>query len=159
MIILRDVIDIIDKSQLCEGWLVGGVVERGWSTRDADLVVTNRIVAEGLPSYFDIIVQEKSPEGPSIPVGGLKALLAFEFDFMKPVKTQGSSNEFYNIDEFKKLKPADYFVEPKYDGIRVQLRKAGYKVWILTDTGNDITDKLPNIAEEASAKIPFTVCV
>ncbi len=159
MIILRDVIDIIDKSQLCEGWLVGGVVERGWSNRDADLVVTNRVVAEGLPSYFDIIVQEKSPEGPNIPVAGLKALLAFKFDFMKPVKTQGSSNEFYNIDEFKKLKPADYFVEPKYDGIRVQLRKAGYKVWILTDTGNDITDKLPNIAEEARAKIPFTVCV
>ena len=159
MIILRDVIDIIDKIQLCEGWLVGGVVERGWSNRDADLVVTNRVVAEGLPSYFDIIVQEKSPEGPNIPVAGLKTLLGFKFDFMKPVKTQGSSNEFYNIDEFKNLKPADYFVEPKYDGIRVQLRKAGYKIWILTDTGNDITDKLPNIAEEARAKIPFTVCV
>jgi ATP dependent DNA ligase domain len=159
MIVLRDVIEELCKSPICEGWLVGGVVERGWSNRDADLVVTNAPVAEGLPSYFDIIVQEKNPGGPSIPVAGLKAVLGFKFDFMKPTKTQGSSNEFYNINDFKNLKPGDYFVEPKYDGNRVQLKKAGYKVWILTDTGNDITDKLPNIAEEARTKIPFTVCI
>ncbi len=66
---------------------------------------------------------------------------------------------FFDINDFKNLKPGDYFVEPKYDGIRVQLRKAGYKVWILTDSGNDITEKLPNIAEEARTKIPFNVCV
>jgi len=159
MIILRDVIEAINKSHLREGWLVGGVVERGWSNRDADIVVANAKAAEGLPSYFDIIVQEKSPEGPSIPVAGLKALLAFKFDFMKPAKTQGSSNEFYDINEFNKLKPGDYFVEPKYDGIRVQLKKAGYKIWVLTDAGNDITDKLPNIVEEARTKIPFSVCI
>jgi hypothetical protein len=159
MIVLRDVIEAVNKNPLCEGWLVGGVVERGWSNRDADIVVANAKAAEGLPSYFDIIVQEKSPEGPSIPVAGLKALLAFKFDFMKPAKTPGSSNEFYDINEFKKLKLGDYFVEPKYDGIRVQLRKAGYKVWVFTDTGHEITDKLPNIAEEARTKIPFTVCV
>lgn len=159
MIVLQDVIKAINNSPLCEGWLVGGVVERGWSNRDADLVVANPKVAEGLPSYFDIIVQEGKPEGPNIPVAGLKKLLAFKFKFMKPAKTQSNSNEFYDINDFKKLKPGDYFVEPKYDGIRVQLRKAGYKVWILTDSGNDITEKLPNIAEEARTKIPFTVCV
>lgn len=159
MIILRDVIEAINKSQINEGWLVGGVVERGWSNRDADLVVANSKVAEGLPSYFDVIVQEGKPEGPNIPVAGLKQLLAFKFEFMKPAKTQSNSNEFYDINDFKNLKPGDYFVEPKYDGIRVQLRKAGYKVWILTDSGNDITEKLPNIAEEARTKIPFTVCI
>ena len=78
---------------------------------------------------------------------------------MKPVKTSSVSNEFYNIEDFKSLKDGYYFIEPKYDGIRVQLRKAGYKVWILTDEGNDITDKLPGISEEARTKIPFTVCV
>ncbi len=156
---MQDVIEAVASSPLCEGWIVGGVVERGWSNRDADLVVANAKAAEGLPTYFDIIVQEKKPEGPNIPVSGLKALLAFKFDFMKPAKTQGNSNEFYDINEFKNLKPGDYFMEPKYDGIRVQLRKAGYKVWILTDTGNDITDKLPNIAEESRTKNPFTVCV
>lgn len=31
----------------CEGWLVGGVVERGWSNRDADLIVANPKAAEG----------------------------------------------------------------------------------------------------------------
>ncbi|MFZ3169233.1 MAG: hypothetical protein WA130_16595 [Candidatus Methanoperedens sp.] len=159
MIILHDVIEAINNSPLCEGWLVGGVVERGWSNRDADLVVANQKTAEGLPSYFDLIVQEGKPEGPNIPVAGLKELMAFKFEFMKPAKTQGNSNEFYNINDFKKLKPGDYFVEPKYDGIRIQLRKAGYKVWILTDSGNDITEKLPNIAEEARTKIPFTVCI
>lgn len=159
MIVLQDVIEAVSSSPLSEGWLVGGVVERGWSNRDADLIIANAKAAEGLPSYFDIIVQEKKPEGPNIPVAGLKFLMAFKFDFMKPAKTQGDSNEFYDINEFKKLKPGDYFVEPKYDGIRVQLRKAGYKIWILTDTGRDITEKLPNIAEEARTKIPFTVCV
>jgi hypothetical protein len=159
MIILHDVIEAINKSQINEGWLVGGVVERGWSNRDADLVVANPKVAEGLPSYFDIIVQEGKPEGPNIPVAGLKQLLAFKFEFMKPAKTHSNSNEFYDINDFKNLKLGDYFVEPKYDGIRVQLRKAGYKVWILTDSGNDITEKLPNIAEEARTKIPFTVCI
>jgi hypothetical protein len=159
MIILHDVIEAINNSPLCEGWLVGGVVERGWSNRDADLIVSNPKVAEGLPSYFDVIVQEGKPEGPSIPVAGLKELMAFKIEFMKPAKTQSNSNEFYDINDFKKLKPGDFFVEPKYDGIRVQLRKAGYKVWILTDSGNDITEKLPNIAEEARTKIPFTVCI
>ena len=159
MIVLQDVIEAINSSPICEGWLVGGVVERGWSNRDADLVVANPKVTEGLPSYFDVIIQEGKPEGPNIPVAGLKELLAFKFEFMKPAKTQSNSNEFYDINDFKKLKPGDYFVEPKYDGIRVQLRKAGYKVWILTDSGNDITEKLPNIAEEARTKIPFTVCI
>jgi ATP-dependent DNA ligase len=159
MIVLQDVIEAIKNSPICEGWLVGGVVERGWSNRDADLVVANPKTAEGLPPYFDVIVQEGKPEGPNIPVAGLKQLLAFKFEFMKPAKTQSNSNEFYDINEFKNLKPGDYFVEPKYDGIRVQLKKAGYKVWILTDTGHDITDKLPNIAEEARTNIPFTVCV
>lgn len=159
MIILHDVIEAINNSTLKEGYLVGGVVERGWSNRDADLVVPNPKVTEGLPSYFDVIIQEGKPEGPNIPVAGLKELMALKFEFMKPAKTQSSSNEFYDIDDFKKLKPGDYFVEPKYDGIRVQLRKAGYKVWILTDSGNDITEKLPNIVEEARTKIPFTVCI
>jgi|GEM_PF-1770280 len=159
MIVLHDVIEAINNSPLSEGWLVGGVVERGWSNRDADLVEANQKIVEGLPSYFDIIVQEGKPEGPNIPVAGLKQLLAFKFEFMKPAKTQSNSNEFYDINDFKNLKPGDYFVEPKYDGIRVQLRKAGYKVWILTDSGNDITDKLPNITEEARTKIPFTVYV
>ncbi len=159
MIILHDVIEAINNSPLSEGWLVGGVVERGWSNRDADLVVANPKVAESLPLYFDVIIQEGKPEGPNIPVAGLKQLLAFKFEFMKPAKTQSNSNEFYDINDFKNLKPGDYFVEPKYDGIRVQLRKAGYKVWILTDSGNDITEKLPNIAEEARTKIPFTVCI
>lgn len=58
MIILYDVIEAIKNSPLCEGWLVGGVVERGWSNRDADLVVANQKIVESLPSYFEIIVQE-----------------------------------------------------------------------------------------------------
>src|SRR5665811_684822 len=98
------VIEAIKNSPLCEGWLVGGVVERGWSNRDADLIVSDAKVAEGLPSYFDVIVQEKKPEGPSIPVAGLKALQSFDFEFMKTGKTSSVSNEFYNIEDFKSLK-------------------------------------------------------
>ncbi len=95
MILLHDVIETIKNSSLSDGWLVGGVVERGWSNRDADLVVPNHEAAESLPSYFDIIVQEGIPEGPSIPVAGLKQLLAFKFEFMKPAKTKSNSNEFF----------------------------------------------------------------
>ena len=63
MIVLHDVIEAINNSPIYEGWLVGGVVERGWSNRDVDLVVANPKVAEGLPSYFDVIIQEGKPEG------------------------------------------------------------------------------------------------
>ena len=59
MIVLREVLEVINKSHINEGWLVGGVVERGWSNRDADLIVSDAKVAEGLPPYFDVIVQEK----------------------------------------------------------------------------------------------------
>ncbi|MFH0904948.1 MAG: hypothetical protein V1854_07185 [Methanobacteriota archaeon] len=85
------------NSPICEGWLVGGVVERGWSNRDADLIVSSSNKSGGLPSYFDVIVQEGKPEGPNIPVAGLKTLLTFKFDFMKPAKTEEKTNKFYDI--------------------------------------------------------------
>ncbi len=42
MIVLQDMIEAVASSPLCEGWLVDGVVERGWSNRDADLIRSNR---------------------------------------------------------------------------------------------------------------------
>lgn len=35
MIVLDEVIEAIVNNPICEGWIVGGVVERGWSNRDA----------------------------------------------------------------------------------------------------------------------------
>lgn len=158
MIFLKDVLSAIEQNQISEGWLVGGVVEKGWSARDADLIVKAKEGVSNLPDYFHITVQEAAPSGPNIPLSELNKMKAFGFKFMKPQKTENRSNEYYDIDEFKDFKGGAYFVEPKYDGIRVQLRKTGYLIQILTDEGNEIAEKLPNIAEQAR-KIPYTSCI
>ncbi len=39
MIVLDEIIEAIVNSLICEGRIIGGVVERGWSNRDADPIV------------------------------------------------------------------------------------------------------------------------
>ena len=61
-------------------------------------------------------------------------------------------NETYSIDgvlSFTKEKDYPYEVDKKYDGMRLFFHKVGKRVLILTEEGNDRTDRFPMMVAEA----------
>ena len=66
---------------------------------------------------------------------------------LKPAKSGYEANEFFDLTAFKKLE-GDFYVEPKYDGIRLQAHKQGKEAKLFTDEGNDITAELPVTSSE-----------
>ncbi len=154
MITLGGVIELLEKYQVADGFVVGGVIDKGSSGNDVDIITDME-----LPAPFHVIRDSVEPQGKAAEVRKLVALKQFlsSFKFMKPVKTQGESQEYYDINEFKSFK-GEYSVEPKWDGIRVAAAKTGAGILIITDEGRHIEDKLPNIAEEMK-KIPYDTAV
>ncbi len=154
MITLGEVIKLLEKHQVTDGFIVGGVIEKGSSGNDVDIITDME-----LPEPFHVIRDSEEPQGKAAEVKKLVALKQFlsSFKFMKPVKTQSESQEYYDINEFKTFK-GGYSVEPKWDGIRVAAAKTGDAILIITDEGRSIEDKLPNIAEEMR-KIPYDTVV
>ena len=71
-------------------------------------------------------------------------------ELMKPLKSGVTSNEFFLIDAFEKL-AGDFVVQPKYDGIRVQIHKSGDKVVLFSDEKREIQDRFPGIVAAALA--------
>jgi hypothetical protein len=154
MITLSGTVELLDEHGIEDGFIVGGIAEKGFSSNDID-VITN---AE-LPAPFHVITDSEKPQGPAIDVKKLTAVRKFlaSFKFMKPVKTASESQEYYDIKDFKDFK-GEYSVEPKYDGFRVAAAKVGPGILIRTDEGRSIEDKLPNIAEEMR-KIPYDTAI
>jgi len=75
------------------------------------------------------------------------------FQFVKPLKAAKSAsitNEYFDLSAFPKelQERGEFFVEPKYDGIRVQVHKSGDRVVIFTSGGIEIQGRLPLIVEE-----------
>jgi len=66
---------------------------------------------------------------------------------LKPAKSGYKANEFFNLEAFKELE-GDFYVEPKYDGMRLQAHRKGDEVKLFTDDGSDISSDLPKLAEE-----------
>jgi hypothetical protein len=66
---------------------------------------------------------------------------------LKPAKSGAVANEFFELDAFKELE-GKFYVEPKYDGIRIQAHREGDRLKIFTDEGNEIQQKLPEISKE-----------
>ena len=66
---------------------------------------------------------------------------------LKPAKSGYKANEFFELDAFKDLE-GDFYVEPKYDGKRVQAHRKSDQFKLFTDDGNDITADLPDIVAE-----------
>lgn len=64
----------------------------------------------------------------------------------KPEKKEKSSNEFFYLDDLKLLS-GEFIVEPKYDGVRLQLHKKEEKFEIFTDDGKSIKDKFPDLSK------------
>jgi hypothetical protein len=65
----------------------------------------------------------------------------------KPKKSGSVSNEIFHLEDFSSL-CGEFLIEPKYDGIRVQIHKRGEVVKILTELGQAIENKLPRLVAE-----------
>lgn len=78
-------------------------------------------------------------------------------ELMKPLKSGVTSNEFFLIDAFEKLE-GDFVVQPKYDGIRVQIHKSGDRVVLFSDEKREIQDRFPGIVA-AALKLAGSVIV
>src|SRR4030042_866929 len=75
---------------------------------------------------------------------------------MKPTKAH-APNERQTVGKFLEMfKPEDFpvYSSIKKDGVRATLHKSGKKVWIYTEEGTNITDKLPSITEAVSG-LPY----
>jgi len=143
---LEDSIATLHRLGITTGWLVGGVVERGASENDVDIIIPDWTAGLHLPEGFHLITDSQTPRGPAVALDSP----IHPYPSMKPLKTEKETNEYYNLDRLagRLGSQATYYVEPKYDGVRVQLIKNHSRVWIYTDTGRDISDRLPNIKEE-----------
>lgn len=82
-------------------------------------------------------------------------IIDFNVDLFKPVgpikprKSGVANNEFFELEAFKKLPAGTYYVEPKYDGVWMELHRKGDTVKLYTDEGNEYAHKFPGIVNEA----------
>jgi len=78
---------------------------------------------------------------------------AFIFDIRKPIRT----TDVYNYLQKKNIK--DAIVEPKYDGLYVQVAKDGNKVHVWSDLGNDLTTSVSSKIVEGVKRLPCRTLV
>ncbi|MCJ7577869.1 MAG: hypothetical protein MUO91_05410, partial [candidate division Zixibacteria bacterium] len=138
--------------------LVGGVCDKGYSDHDLDIICPPQLevlVFEALPpSYRSKIHFVQSLSIPKI--------LPFRFiPPTKPQKSNSSSNEIFHMDDLLALR-GEFFIEPKYDGVRAQIHKAADggprtadtkdgATRIFTDEGNRIEHKFPHPVKDILA--------
>lgn len=67
----------------------------------------------------------------------------------KPRKSGAKNNEYFKLEEFENLPSGKYDVEPKYDGVWMELHRDGDEVKLYTDEGNEYAERFPGIVEEA----------
>ena len=65
----------------------------------------------------------------------------------KPYKSTSTSNEIFHLEDLSSLS-GEFFIEPKYDGVRAQIHKSGDEVKIFTDEGKRIEHQLPRLVKE-----------
>ncbi len=70
---------------------------------------------------------------------------------VKPRKSGSKNNEFFDIEGFADLE-GEYFIEPKYDGVWMEIHRKGDDVKIFSDEGNEHSAKFPNIVEDAKSE-------
>lgn len=80
-----------------------------------------------------------------------KAVLFRPVGPLKPKKAGAQNNEFFKQEAFRDLPDGTYFVEPKYDGVWMELHKKGGDVKLYSDEGNEYSAKFPQIVAEAKA--------
>lgn len=126
--------------------LVGGVLDKGYSDHDVDLVC---------PPQLEVLVLGALPTSLRSRVHFVQDLsqhplevLPFKFITpTKPKKSSSTANEIFYSEDLLSLSGM-FLIEPKYDGIRAQVHKKEKEVRIFTDEGNQIEEKLRHLVEE-----------
>lgn len=67
---------------------------------------------------------------------------------IKPKKAGSVNNEYFKKESFRDLPSGVYYVEPKYDGVWMEIHRQGDKVKIFSDEKNEHTEKFPGIVNE-----------
>lgn len=126
--------------------LVGGVADSGYSDHDLDIIC---------PPQMEVLVLGALPPGLQSRVHIVQDLSQHQkevipFQFITPTKPRKSnsiSNEVFLLDDLLSLS-GEFIVEPKYDGVRVQIHKKDDEVRIFTDEGNRIEEKFPHLMKD-----------
>ncbi|MCK4223934.1 MAG: ATP-dependent DNA ligase [candidate division Zixibacteria bacterium] len=143
--------DVVEKALKRAGLsdkvkLVGGVLDKGYSDHDVDLVCPPHLevlVLGALPTSLRSrvhFVQDVSEKPPKVT----------PFIFIpptKPKKSSSSSNEIFHLEDLSTLS-GEFLIEPKYDGVRVQIHRKKEEVRICTDEGNRIEQKFPHLVKD-----------
>jgi len=84
-----------------------------------------------------------------IPLEDYRVVLFNPVGPIKPTKSGICNNEFFKKEDLVNLPTAVYFVEPKYDGVWMELHRLGDKVRFYTAEGNEYSEKFPALMAEA----------
>jgi hypothetical protein len=88
---------------------------------------------------------DPSPDGRADTIHEISPL-----EFVSPTRTHKSasaSNEIFNLESLSSLS-GEFLIEPKYDGVRVQIHKSGEEARIFSDGGTRIEHRLPHLVKE-----------
>ena len=67
---------------------------------------------------------------------------------IEPKKAGGVNNEFFKMEAFRDLPSGEYFVEPNYDGVWMEIHRRGDQVKIYNRKGVEYSEKFPGIVNE-----------
>jgi hypothetical protein len=147
--IYRDVVEgALNKAGLSDKVeLVGGVCDEGYSDHDLDIIC---------PPQLEMLVLEAVPQSYRSKIHFVQNLAERKigpFGFIppaKPQKSNSSSNEIFDLDDFAPLQ-GEFLIEPKYDGVRAQVHQRDEEVRIFTDEANRIESKFPHLVKDILA--------
>jgi hypothetical protein len=127
--------------------LVGSVADLGYSDHDIDIIC---------PSPLEALVLGVLPTGLHSRVHFIQDLdqhpsEVMPFKFIpptRPKKTDSISNEIFHLEDLDSLS-GEFLIEPKYDGVRVQVHRKDDEVRIFTDDRNRIEEKFHHLVKDA----------
>jgi hypothetical protein len=145
--VYRDVVEgAFRKAGLDDGIeLRGDVFEKGYSDQRIDIICRPDLkekVLISLPENYRTKVN-------FIQGSVQKKIKVSPFDFIRPTKPEKSTsvcNELFHSPDFSFLS-GEWIVEPKYDGIRVQIHRRGEEIRIFTEIGEPVECKFPSLCK------------
>ena len=143
----RDVVEgALRKADLNDGVeLTGDISEKGYSDHHIDIICRPDLrekTLDSLPENYRMKVNFIEGSAP-------KKIKVSPFNFILPTKPEKSTsvcNEFFHSPDFSFLS-GDWIVEPKYDGVRIQIHKKGEEIRIFTETGEPVECKFPSLCK------------
>lgn len=145
--VYRDVVEgAFRKAGLVDGIeLTGDIFKKGYSDKHIDLICRPELKEKVLCS-----LPENYRAKVNFIQGSLqKKIKVSPFDFIQPTKPEKSTsvcNVLFHYPDFSFLS-GEWIVEPKYDGVRVQVHRKGEELRILTELGEPVECRFPALTK------------